>query len=407
MIEHVRSIKDFDVRYKVVLVRVDFNLPMVGGKVTDTSRLVRVIPTLKYLIANNAKIILLSHYGNPKGKFILGMSLSPVVDELSKALGGKDIKFAVDILESSTKDKIDKLLPGEIMLVENIRFHAGEEENDIEFAKKIARLGDIYVNESFSCSHRNHASIVSLPKLLPSAKGLLLAEELENLNKHLQNPVKKVMAITGGAKVSSKIALLKALIEKADHLVIGGAMANTFLKAKGYKVGRSLYEEDYTQTALTILKESEQKQCKIILPSDVITAKTLENDASYEVKSSSQVSDDDMILDVGPRFLADIIYGLDEVKTVIWNGPLGAFELKPFDIGTITISRAIAESTLSGKLTSIAGGGDVVSAINSSGLSHNFTYISTGGGAFLKWLEGKTLPGIQALMDSARTCPVT
>lgn len=402
MIDHVRSIKDFDVSNKRVLVRVDFNLPMVGGKVADISRLVRVIPTLKYLIENNAKIILLSHYGNPKGKFILGMSLSPVVDELSKALGGKDIKFAVDILESSTKDKINKLLPGEIMLVENIRFHPGEEANDLEFAKKIANLADIYVNECFSCSHRSHASIVSLPKLLPSAKGFLLSEELENLNKYLQNPVQKVMAITGGAKVSSKIALLKALVEKADYLVIGGAMANTFLKAKGYNVGKSLYEDDYTETALLILKESEQKQCKIILPSDVITAKTLENDASYEVKASSQVSDDDMILDVGPRFLADIIYGLDEVKTVIWNGPLGAFELRPFDIGTITISRAIAESTLSKRLISVAGGGDVVSAINSSGLSHNFTYISTGGGAFLKWLEGKTLPGIQALVDSAK-----
>ena len=407
MLSRIRTIKDVDVNNKKVLVRADLNLPIVHGKITDLTRLTRIIPTLKYLLENNAKVILISHYGRPNGKFVLDMSLSPVVDELSKALQGINVQFDVNILSDSTKSKIDQLEPGNLLLIENLRFHLGEELNDIEFARQIADLGDIYVNETFSCSHREHASIVSLPKFLPGTAGLLLFEELENLQKYLVNPTRKVMSITGGSKISSKITMLNALVEKTDYLVIGGAMANTFLKAKGYNVGKSLYEDDYIDVALSILNKADQSHCEVILPTDVITAKTLTQDASYQVKSLSNISDDEMILDIGPKFLANIIFKLDEVKTVIWNGPLGAFEHKPFDLGTTTISRAIAASTLNQDLISIAGGGDVVSAINSSGLADNFTYISTGGGAFLQWIEKQTLPGIEALIENAKLSHAT
>jgi phosphoglycerate kinase len=402
MLSNIRTIKDLDVNNKKVLVRADLNLPIVHGKITDLTRLTRIIPTLQYLLENNAKVILISHYGQPKGKFVLDLSLSPVVDELSKALQGLNVLFDVDILADSTKSRIDQLEPGNLLLIENLRFHPGEELNDLEFARQVAELGDIYVNETFSCSHREHASIVSLPKFLPGIAGLLLFEELEKLQEHLTTPTKKVMSITGGSKISSKINMLTALVEKTDYLVIGGAMANTFLKAKGHSIGNSLYEENYIDTALSILNKATKSNCEIILPTDMITAKTFTPNASYQVRSLSNIPDDEMILDIGPKFLATIIFKLDEVKTVIWNGPLGAFEHKPFDLGTTTISRAIAAATLNQGLISIAGGGDVVSAINSSGLSDNFTYISTGGGAFLKWIENQTLPGIEALIENAK-----
>ncbi len=399
MLKNIKTVKDINLNNKTVLVRADLNLPIVHGKITDLTRLQRIIPTLRYLIENNAKIILVSHYGQPKGKFVIDMSLSPLVDEISKLLPEAQVQFSLNIFAESTKVKASQLKSGDILLVENLRFHPGEESNDIDFAKKISELADIYVNEAFSCSHREHSSIVLLPRLLPSVAGLLLYEELASLEKYLISPARKVMSITGGAKVSQKIKMLNSLIEKTDYLVIGGAMANTFLKAQGYNIGKSLCENDFIDVALSILDKAKQYNCQIILPSDIITAKGLHN-ILYKVKLPQNVSSDEMILDIGPKFLAGIIFKLDEVKTVIWNGPLGAFEHKPFDLGTITISRAISSATLNQGLISIAGGGDVVSAINTSGLSNNFTYISTGGGAFLKWIENQNLPGVEALINS-------
>lgn len=396
----MKTLKDLDVKGKKVLLRLDLNMPIVRGKITDLYRLTQALPTIKWLIANEAKILILSHYGRPNGKFNTDMSLSTVVNELKVVLGGKDIKFGVNILSSPTINQIQNLKNGEVIILENLRFYKEEENNNLDFAQKIANLGDIYINDAFSCSHREHASIVSIPKFLPSAAGLSLSNEINSLENYLISPQRKIMSITGGAKVSSKIDLLKKLVEKSDYLVVGGAMANTFLKANNLNVGKSMYEEEYTGVAREVMAKAKQSNCELILPQDVITAASLSNESSYSVKTANSVLDDEMILDVGPRFLAHIIHKLNSVKTVIWNGPLGAFEHKPFDIGTITIARAISEATTCEGVISIAGGGDVVSAINSSGLNNNFTYISTGGGAFLKWMEGKLMPGIKALAPS-------
>ena len=394
----LRKITDLDVRNKKVVLRLDLNLPIVKGKVTDLYRLKRSLPTLKYLIRNEAKIIIISHFGRPKGKFCSGMSLAPIVDALSLALDGKEIKFLLNIMASDTKDKVNLLKPGEIILAENIRFHKEEEANDLEFAKKISMLGDLYVNEAFSCSHRTHASIELLPRFLQGALGFLFVEELEALQKHLTNPTGPVVALTGGSKVSSKIKLLESLIKKVDELVVGGAMANTFLKAQGYSIGSSVYEPDQLEAAQKIIQHAKENSCSIIFPYDVITARSMSDDISCRVVNISDIKEDEMILDVGPDFIFNILSCLGKAKTVIWNGPLGAFEYTPFDIGTSTISRAIAGLTSRKNLISIAGGGDVVSAINSAKLSDSFTYISTGGGAFLKWLEGGDLPAVSSLI---------
>lgn len=398
MHQKLRSIEQADVYNKTVLVRVDFNLPIVQGQITDLTRLKKVIPTIKYLISKEAKVVLISHYGSPKGKFSLDMSLAPIVNKISEELGGMHVGFALDVIGKSTRSKVASLKPGEVILLENVRFHIGEEQNDEVFAKEIASLGDIYVNDAFSCSHRIHATIDTLPKLMPSYAGLLLIEEMKELYNYLSQPKRKLMAVTGGSKISAKLALVHSLLKEADYLVVGGAMANTFLKAQGYDVGASLYEEDYIKHASDILNEAKRIGCEVMLPTDVITAKAIDS-CEYRVKSVKDVQADEMILDVGPRFLAEVIFALDEVKTVVWNGPLGVFERIPFDLGTTTIARAIASLTFSNKIKSIAGGGDVVSAINHAKLSENFSYISTGGGAFLKWLENKTLPTIEILYE--------
>ncbi len=399
--KNFRKLSDFDLENKTVLLRIDLNVPIVHGKITDISRIERVIPTIKYLITKKAKIILLSHYGRPSGKFTIDMSLSPLTDTISTVLSGKEIKFGVDIMSSSTKEAISKMNHGEIILLENLRFHAEEENNDIEFARKIAELGDIYINDTFSCSHREHASIHAIATLLPSGAGLLLQEELDNLKLYLEEPIHPVLAIVGGAKVSTKIDLLNSLISKVDSIFIAGAMANIFLHIKGHNIGKSKIEADFTEIAKNILIKAERENCNIMLPIDVVTTKKLCDEPKYKVTKLNQIENDDLIFDIGPKTIMHLIGQLELNKTVIWNGPLGAFEHKPFDIGTVTIAQTISELTTENKLVSIVGGGDVVSAVTNAGLGNNFTYISTGGGAFLEWMEGKLLPGVEVLYNNA------
>jgi len=397
--ENITPIENINVQNKKVIVRVDLNLPIVHGRITDLSRITRIVPTLSYLIENKAKIILLSHYGRPGGKFSLKMSLSPIVDQFSAILN-KEIKFAMDIFSLQTKQKIENLNPGEIILLENLRFYPEEEKNDIDFAKKLAALGDIYVNEAFACSHRSHASITALPKLLPSYSGTLLQEEITNLKHHLTSPKKKVMSIVGGSKISTKINLLHALIKKSDYLVIGGAMANTFLKAQNLSIGQSLYDKEYLNLCLELLKEAKAENCEIILPHDIVTSRSLNHNSECKVYDVDNVPDNEIIFDIGPSSVIDIIEKMKKSSTLIWNGPLGAFENSNFSAGTTMISRAAAKFTAKGNLISIVGGGDTVAAI--SEFENQFTYASTGGGAFLEWLEGKSLPGLEALQQHSQ-----
>lgn len=392
------TVRDFDVNDKIVILRTDFNVPIIKGKITDKSRITRSMESIKYLIKQKAKIIILSHFGRPKGQFNPDMSLAPLVDAVSEQLNGREVKFAYDILSSTAKKQISNLKEGGIILAENIRFHPEEEINDHEFAKKIASLGDYYINDAFSCSHRAHASIEAITNFIPSAIGILHEEELSSLHSIIDTSA-SIFAITGGAKVSSKIGLLNSLVTNVKHLVVGGAMANTFLKAMGVNVGRSLYEKDHINTAKKIIEKAKINNCELILPSDVVTAKEMDNSANNcRVIDIHEVREDEMILDAGPQTIINIIEKLKFASTVVWNGPLGAFEYKPFDMGTMAVSRAISKFTIKNKLISVAGGGDVVAAITESGLEHNFTYISTGGGAFLEWLEGKEMPGIKALI---------
>lgn len=394
-------ITEVNVKNKTVLLRLDLNLPRTCTQEYDLSRLKRSVPTLKYLIEQGAKIVVLSHNGSPKGTFTPHLSLAPIVDLLKKELNGKEVKFLLDILSPDARIQIQKLLPGEIILAENIRFHIAEEKNDLNFSKKIAALGDVYVNEAFSCSHRMHASIVSLPKFLPSSIGILFAEELQVLNKHLKNPQRPMMGIVGGAKVSSKLEMLIALSKQVDVLAIGGAMANTFLKASNHSIGQSVCEPQCLDLAKQVIALSYEHKCKLLLPHDVVTKNSsLDGKCKCNVASIDAIQETDSILDIGPSSIFSIITHLNSMATVVWNGPLGAFEQIPFDIGTSTICRAIAGLTAHNKLISIVGGGDVVSAVNATKLEDCFTYVSTGGGAFLKWLEGKELPGIEAVAQS-------
>lgn len=393
----VESIEKVNVEGKRVIVRADLNLPISHGKITDITRITRILPTLSYLIQNKAKIVLMSHYGRPNGRFVLRMSLSPIVDQLSSILG-KDIKFAMDIFSQYTKNSINNLAPGELILLENLRFHPEEESNDEEFAKKLAELGDIYVNEAFACSHREHASITSMPKFLPGYAGILLQEELDNLEEHLKNPKKKVMSIVGGSKISTKIDLLSALAKKSNYLVVGGAMANTFLKAKNLPIGTSKYDEEYIDTCLKLLKTADRHGCEIILPEDIVTARSLENHTQCKVYQVKDTPDSEIIFDIGPSSVMNVIEKMKDSRTLIWNGPLGAFEHSHFSAGTTMVSREAAKLTTQGKLISVVGGGDTVAAI--SEFESQFTYASTGGGAFLEWLQGKELPGVLALQES-------
>jgi phosphoglycerate kinase len=391
-----RTLDDLDVHGKRVLVRLDLNVPMKDGKVTDATRIERQAPTVLELSEKGARVILLSHFERPGGKVVPEMSLKPVAPALSQVLG-RPVAFAEDCVGPVAERAVATLKDGDILLLENTRFHKGEEENDPEFAQALAKLGDIFVNDAFSSAHRAHASTEGLAHLLPSVAGRSLQAELTHLAKALHEAERPLMAVVGGAKISTKIDLLENLVGKVNVLVIAGAMANTFLAAQGHEVGKSLAEKDQFDTAKRIMAKAESCGAKIMLPIDVVVARELKPNTTARIVGIDAVDDDDMILDVGPRTIQGFGRMLDKMKTVVWNGPFGAFETPPFDRGTVAAAKAVAERTREGKLLSVAGGGDTVAALARAGVEEDFTYVSTAGGAFLEWLEGRTLPCVAAL----------
>jgi phosphoglycerate kinase len=392
-----RTIDDLQVAGKRVLVRADLNVPMKDGVVTDTSRIDRQAPTIRDLAAKGARVIVCSHFDRPKGKVVPSMSLKPVAGPLSKAVG-RPVAFADDCVGPVAEAAVAKLKDGEVLLLENTRFHAGEEKNDLELAKQMAKLADVYVNDAFSSAHRAHSSTEAVAHLLPSAAGRSMQAELTALTKALNDPERPLMAVIGGAKVSTKIALLENLVKKVEVLVIGGAMANTFLAAEGINIGKSLYEADHLETARKVIALSTESGAAILLPTDAVVAKEFKAGAASRTVPVRQVAADEMILDVGPATIEEFKKFLTTTKTVVWNGPLGAFETAPFEKGTVAAARMVADATKAGKLLSVAGGGDTVSALNKAGVANDFSYVSTAGGAFLEWLEGLELPGVEALM---------
>lgn len=391
-----RTLDDADVKSKRVLVRVDLNVPVADGKVTDSTRIERVKPTIMELRRKDAKVILLAHFGRPKGQVVPEFSLRQIVKTTEDVLGCP-VTFAEDCIGEKAKTVIDAMNDGDIVLLENTRFHAGEEKNDPEFVKALAANGDIYVNDAFSAAHRAHASTEGLAHVLPSYAGRSMQMELEALEKGLGHPAHPVIAIVGGAKVSTKIDLLNNLVEKVDALIIGGGMANTFLAAQGLSVGKSLCEHELGETARTIMTKAKAENCSIILPVDAVVATRFEANASNHRYGIEAIPVDGMILDIGENSIERINGAIDDAATIVWNGPLGAFEMHPFDQGTVAVAKRVAERTKQKKLVSIAGGGDTVSALNHAGVAQDFTYISTAGGAFLEWMEGKPLPGVIAL----------
>jgi phosphoglycerate kinase len=392
-----RTLDDIgDIKGKRVLVRVDLNVPVADGKISDFTRIERIMPTLTELSDKGAKVILLAHFGRPKDGPDPVFSLDPVANAVS-AMIGRPVAFAADCIRKEAADAVATMKDGDILLLENTRFHKGEEKNDPDFTKALATNGDIYVNDAFSAAHRAHASTEGLAHLLPAYAGRTMEAELQALEKGLGNPVRPVVAIVGGAKVSSKLDLLMNLVKKVDALVIGGGMANTFLAARGESVGKSLCEHDLAQTARQIMIEAASAGCAIILPSDGVVAREFKAGAANETVAIDAVPDDAMILDVGPKTVETINQWIDRAATLVWNGPLGAFEIEPFDAATVAAAKHAAERTREGKLISVAGGGDTVSALNHAGAADDFTYVSTAGGAFLEWMEGKYLPGVDVL----------
>ena len=385
-----------DVSGKRALVRVDLNVPMADGVVTDRTRIRRVVPTIAELSGKGVKVILLAHFGRPKGKVVPEMSLRPVAQALEEELDHR-VDFAADCVGAEAKKEIDEMADGDVVLLENTRFHAGEEKNDPDLARAMSELGDIYVNDAFSAAHRAHVTPEALARLLPAYAGRTMQAELEALEKGLGSPQKPVVAIVGGAKVSTKIDLLQNLVEKVDALVIGGGMANTFLAAKGVDVGKSLCEHDLADTANAIMTAAVAAGCAIVLPDDAVVAKEFKAHAENDTVDVNAVPADAMILDVGPISVAKINGWIDQAATLVWNGPLGAFEIAPFDAATVSAARFAAAETAVGNLVSVAGGGDTVAALNHAGVADKFTYVSTAGGAFLEWMEGKELPGVAAL----------
>ena len=385
-----------DIAGKRVLVRVDLNVPIQDGQVGDTTRIERIAPTLTELSDKGAKVILLAHFGRPKGKPDAAASLQPIAFAAETTLDRR-IHFATDCIGDAAANAVAEMADGDILLLENTRFHAGEEANDPDFAKALAANGDIYVNDAFSAAHRAHASTEGLAHLLPAYAGRTMQAELDALEKGLGAPARPVLAIVGGAKVSTKIDLLMNLVHKVDALVIGGGMANTFLAARGTEVGKSLCEHDLATTAKQIMIEAAESGCAIILPVDAVVAREFKAGAESEVVAIEAVPADAMILDLGPQSVDKINEWLDRADTVVWNGPLGAFEIEPFDTATVAAARHAASRTTEGLLVSVAGGGDTVAALNHAGVAEDFSYVSTAGGAFLEWMEGKTLPGVQAL----------
>jgi len=395
-----RTLDDVDVKGKRVLLRVDLNVPVQNGHVADASRIERLTPTIIELADKGAKVILVSHYGRPKGPDAKD-SLRPVVAAAAQVIG-RPIAFVEDCIGPAAEQAVAAMRPGDILCLENTRFHKGETKNDPDFAKKLAKLGDIYVNDAFSVAHRAHASVEAIAHLLPAYAGRAMQEELHALRRALLDPERPVTAIVGGAKVSTKLDLLSNLITKVETLIIGDGMANTFLAAQGKSVGKSLVETDLIQTARDIMAKAKSLHRQIVLPIDAVVAAKLAAHVPTRVVAVDAVGADDMILDIGPHSVEQAISVLARSKTLVWNGPFGAFEVEPFDNGTVAVAEAAAELTADHRLVSIAGGGDTMAALNAAGVTERFTYVSTAGGAFLEWLEGKTLPGIEVL-QSQRT----
>lgn len=392
-----KTLDDLDLSGKRVLLRGDLNVPVAGGRVTDATRIERLAPTIEELCGKGARVVVMSHFGRPKGKVVPEMSLAPVAGALSEALGGKKVVFAPDCVGLAAKKVVDGMENGGVALLENLRFHPGEEANDVDFAAELAKLGDAYVNDAFSAAHRAHASTEAIARLLPAAAGRAMQAELEALSSALENPAHPVIALVGGAKVSSKLDVLGNLVNRVDAIIIGGGMANTFLHARGVNVGASLCEHDLADTVREIEARANKAGCEILLPVDGVVAARFEAGAPSQTVPIDAAPSDMMILDIGPDSVAELNAKLATCKTLLWNGPLGAFEVPPFDAGTVAVAREAARLTQAGGMISVAGGGDTVAALNHAGVADRFTYVSTAGGAFLEWLEGKTLPGVAAL----------
>ncbi|TMJ98537.1 MAG: phosphoglycerate kinase [Alphaproteobacteria bacterium] len=395
-----RTLDDVDVSGKRVLMRVDLNVPVENGRVSDLTRIERVAPTISEVADKGGKVILLSHFGRPKGRDA-AQSLKPVALAIANVLK-RPVAFADDCVGDPAMVAVGAMKAGDVLCLENTRFHPGETRNDPDFATQLAALGDIFVNDAFSAAHRAHASVEGLARRLPAYAGRSMQDELEALTKILQTPIRPLAAIIGGAKVSTKLDLLGSLLAKVDVLLIGGGMANTFLAARGYSVGKSLCERDLLPTAREIMDKGTAKGREIVLPVDAVVAKRFEANAPSRVVAADGIGDDEMILDIGPRSIEYVCSVLARVETLVWNGPFGAFELEPFDTATVEIAEAAAELTAAGKIKSVAGGGDTVAALNAAGAADRFTYVSTAGGAFLEWLEGKALPGVEVLRVSSR-----
>ena len=384
-----------DLANKRVLLRVDLNVPMEDGRVTDATRIERVLPTIREIAEKGGKVILLAHFGRPKGPDTKN-SLAPVAKEVERLLG-QPVAFAADCIGDAAKSAVDAMKPGDVLLLENTRFHPEEEKNDPAFVRALAANGDVWVSDAFSAAHRAHASTEGLGHVLPAYAGRTMQAEVEALSKALEAPQRPVLAVVGGAKVSSKLELLGNLVKKVDILVIGSGMANTFLAAQGKDVGKSLCEKDLLDTARSILETAKQAGCEIVLPVDAVVAGEFKALAPSRIVTVDEVGPDDMILDIGPASVVAVGEKLAQAKTLVWNGPFGAFELKPFDEGTTSAAKAAAKLTKAGALLSVAGGGDTVAALNHAGVADDFSYVSTAGGAFLEWLEGKPLPGVDIL----------
>ena len=400
-----RTLDDLDVRGKRVLLRADLNVPTKNGVVTDTTRIDRLAPTIETLIEKGAKVIVMSHFGRPKGTRDPAFSLRPLVALLSRAIGGRDVAFAEDCTGNEAKRVVSALQPGQVALLENLRFHKEEEANSSDFARALAELGDIYVDDAFSAAHRAHASIDALARLLPNAAGKLMQAELTALTAALETPRRPVLALIGGAKVSTKLDLLRFLVGRVDILAVAGAMANTFLFAEGREIGRSLCERDMADSARQALALTRRQNCRVVMPEDVVVAPRLEPGVATRTVAIEAVPSDMMILDVGLRTVTRIGALLEEARTLVWNGPLGAFETPPFDKGTTALAKKIGELTRAGRLLSVSGGGDTVAALDAAGVTNELSYVSAAGGAFLEWLEGRELPGVAALAPADREQP--
>ena len=395
-----KKIKDCNVKNKIVFVRADMNISIKNGKIIDDTRIRATIPTVEFLVKNGAKVVLTSHLGKAAGQgFQEEFSLKIVLERLKELMPNIHFNYSKDCIGEETKKDIQNTKFGEVILLENLRFHAGEEGNDPEFAKQLVETSgaEIYVNDAFSTCHRKHASMVGVPALLPAYAGFTLEEELENLTKLVSNPQKPVMVMVGGSKVSTKLSLLQALVKKANYIVVGGGMANTFLLAQGYNVGKSLKEDDLVNDAKALLEDAKKNNCEVILPVDVVVAKEFKENAECKNVKVSDVKDDDIIMDLGAETIKSIENKLNSCKTVIWNGPIGVYEMTPFNKGTDDLAKYIADITEKGKIESVAGGGDILAAINASKVGDKFTYISTAGGAFLKWLEKGILPAVEKI----------